>query len=237
MHGKILMSKQTQLFPVGLFIAFLTIILGIIANCFIKQNKILLAKIIIVSIFGTMASFAIHIFSLSSFGSGRLHISIGMTIGYIFVMLYVLSDVLEHKTFSSYLLNSLLYLWFLTNIFNFMFLTYEHQLANKIDKQKTMEIVKYVQEYEKENNIEVKYVAMKYFPNTNKGHYKQRDSVNCLAIYSECSYDGLINLYLQRKLRRVNLTLKMNEEYNIVTNGNEEFVCIGNVLICPIYNF
>ena len=97
------MSKQTQLFPVGLFVSFLTVILGIIANCFIKQNKILLAKIIILSIFGTMASFAIHIFSLSSFGSGRLHISIGMTIGYIFIMLYVLSDVLENKTFFSYL--------------------------------------------------------------------------------------------------------------------------------------
>ena len=156
MHGKILMSKQTQLFPVGLFVSFLTVILGIIANCFIKQNKILLAKIIILSIFGTMASFAIHIFSLSSFGSGRLHISIGMTIGYIFIMLYVLSDVLENKTFFSYLLNILLCLWFLTNIFNFMFLTYEHQLANKIDKQKTMEIVKYVQEYEKDNKQKCK---------------------------------------------------------------------------------
>lgn len=234
--GNVLVGKITELFPKGLFLTFLFIILLISIFYFRKDRTQVLLKLMIFTIFGIFSSFAIHIFSLSSFAAGRLQVSLGMTIGYIFLMLYLSSEILNNKTTISNFMRILLFIYLIINIVNFYALTYNHQVGNQIDKSKVEYISNYIKEYEIKNNIEVKYVTMKYFPNTKNGYYKKINSINTFAIYSECSYNGIINFYTQNNYIRINLTPEIDNEYIKQTGGNAEYICIGDVLVCPVYN-
>ena len=161
--------------------------------------------------------------------------SIGMLIGYIFIMLYVQSEILKNKNYISYSLICILYIYFFTNIINFYVLTMNHQIGNKIDKLKVKEISNYIEQYEEKTGIQIKYIAMKYFNNKEKGYYKKMNSINSLAIYSECSYDGIINFYTNRNLKKIDFTYDLNEKYIKETKGKDIYLCIDNILICPVY--
>ena len=162
--------------------------------------------------------------------------SIGMTIGYIFVILYTTSDIFTNKKIVSYSMIIILFIYSLTNMVNIYILTYNHKVANEIDKLKVNDISKYIEEYEEQTGIEVKYITMKYFKNTKKGYYKKANSINSFAIYSECSYDGIINFYTKKQLKEINLTSELNRKYIYERKGEDKFICIDNILVCPIYN-
>lgn len=50
------------------------------------------------------------------------------------------------------------------------------------------------------------------------------------------SYDGLINLYSNKNLKRVNITKDFYTKYkNEFENLDCEYFCIGNLLICNVY--
>ena len=233
----VLLGETNQLYPKGLFLILLFLILGI-SMLYFGKSKIYnknIVQLLFLTFFGMLSSFAIHIFSLSSFGAGRIHVSIGMLIGYIFIMLYVQSEILKNKNYISYSLICILYIYFFTNIINFYVLTMNHQIGNKIDKLKVKEISNYIEQYEEKTGIQIKYIAMKYFNNKEKGYYKKMNSINSLAIYSECSYDGIINFYTNRNLKKIDFTYDLNEKYIKETKGKDIYLCIDNILICPVY--
>ena len=236
MCGNVLLCKRTQLFPEFLFLFFLFIILGINIYYFSKKDKKKLLKLMVFTIFGLFSSFAIHIFSLSSFGAGRLHVSIGMTIGYLFVMMYVFNDIFDTNKFVSYFLRVVLSIYALTNIVNFYCITNDHQITNKIDRNNVQKISEYINKYESENNIEIKYITMKYVGAKKEAYYKRVNIINSFALYAECSFDGIINFYTGRNLKRVTLIQSINQKYMEQIDGEYKFLCIDDILVCPIYN-
>ena len=98
----------------------------------------------------------------------------GMTIGLIFAIIYTSTSILENKKWISYFLQVVLFTYILTNMINYYFITKDNLIVNKIEKEQVEEIANYLVEYEKENNIQVKYIAMRYIPNhIDKGYYKK----------------------------------------------------------------
>lgn len=238
--GLILTSEKTQLFPKYLFLIFLGIICAVTIYKLIKEKDFsFLGRFIILLLISLFTPFGINIFSLSSFGAGRLCMPIGMTIGYLYLMLYIKnnSELLKKKDVISCFLNGMLFIYLLTNIINFYSITQDHLTVNKMDKDMTYEIAMYLEEYEKENNIKVEYIAMKLIPKVNyRGYYKSINTLTSRAIYSESSYDGIINFYTGRSLKRTALTKEMNQKYVDAVKDEYKAICIDNVLICPVYN-
>lgn len=224
------------LFPKYLFIIFLG--LFFVIYYFTKnEEKSLDWKILFLGLLSIASSFAIYLCTLSSFGSGRLHTNIGMLIGYLFIIIYIKTNILEEKKVTSYCMKILIILYLIINIINILDITKNHQEVNEIEKLKAYEIAEYIENYELENNIEVKYIVMKYVSGQNeKAFYKRQTTANCIGIYDEPSFDGLINLYSGRNLQRVALTEYMNKKFIEQTEGKQVTVqCIGNVLVCVVY--
>lgn len=185
--------------------------------------------------FGLLSSFSIHVFSLSSFGAGRIHVSIGMTIGYLFALIYILTDIFTEKKIESYLINFILFIYLMVNIFNFYVLTRDHLTVNQLDKVIVQEISDYINEYEDKNNIQVRYIAMNYKGYNEKAYYNRENGINGLGMYAEWSFDSIINFYSNRKLERIELTPDLYDEYTKNVGDSDIVLCIDNVLICPVY--
>ena len=164
-------------------------------------------------------------------------LAMGMTIGSIFVMLYTLTDVFKANILIGNILKVLLFIYVISNIINFYVITRNHQEANKIDKNIVNEIADYIEKYEKETGITVKYATMVYFQNNNYGHYKKINSVNSLAIYSECSFDSIINFYTKKDLKRINFDDYITKRYIESIENELKPICIDDILVCPIYNY
>ena len=156
--------KSSELFPKYLFLAFLIIIIGIIAiwDKKEKHHSINLANIILISIIAILSSIMINVFSLSSFGLGRMVFSVGALIGIIYIYLYCVTDILDKKTIFKYIMILLLIAYAIFNIYNTLDILISHRIANKLDKKEALQANEYIQEYENETNQKVKYIAVTY---------------------------------------------------------------------------
>lgn len=194
-------------------------------------------KLFLFALFSIVSSFSIYLFTLSSFGSGRLHTNIGMLIGYLFMIIYIETNLLENKNFSKYCMTILIILYLIVNIINIFIITKDHKEINKIEKAKVEEISEYIESYEANNDIEIKYISMKYIRGQEeKAFYKRQTTVNCIGVYGEASFDGIINFYTGKKLQRINLTNDLNEKYMGQTQETEPCTqCVGDVLVCVVY--
>lgn len=108
----------------------------------------------------------------------------------------------------------------------------------EIEKNKVKEINEYINCYEKENNIQIKHITMKYVKGCKeKAFYKKITSTNCIAVYAEASYDGVINFYTGRKLKEIGITEELNQKYEEKTRqiGENIYCCVDDVLICLVY--
>lgn len=229
--------ETAGLFPKFLFITF---IVSFFCICFFsrkKTNKLLITQMYLFSLFSIISSFAIYLFTLSSFGSGRLHTNIGMLLGYLFTVVYVKTNIFEVKNICKYCMSVLLFMYLIINIFNIRIITQNHKDINEIEKMAAYEIGNYIENYEKVNNIKVKYIAMRYVAEKKeKGFYKRQTTVNCIGIYDEPSFDGIINFYTDNNLQRISLTDNINNEFiKLSEQNNKTFQCIGNVLVCEVY--
>lgn len=118
-----------------------------------------------------MSSFAISVFTLSSFGTGRLLTPIGMLIGYLFMIIYIKTHIFWIKKIIGYYLKVILSIYLIINIANFYNITKEQQEINEIEKNKVKEINEYINCYEKENNIQIKHITMKYVKGCKEKHF------------------------------------------------------------------
>lgn len=75
--GRVFLNQDPQLFPQYLFLIFLMLTLIPVIYCIIKENNSnFLIRLMLFLFISLFTSFGIHIFSLSSFGAGRLHVSV-----------------------------------------------------------------------------------------------------------------------------------------------------------------
>lgn len=230
--------STANLFPKYYFIAFLIAILIPSMLYLYKTNKKINEEIILFILVSIMSSFAISVFTLSSFGTGRLLTPIGMLIGYLFMIIYIKTDIFESKKIIGYYLKVILSIYLIINVAYFYNITKEQQEINEIEKSKVKEINEYINCYEKENNIQVKHIAMKYVKGCKeKAFYKKITSTNCIAVYAEASYDGVINFYTGRKLKEIGITEELNQKYEEKTRqiGENIYCCVDDVLICLVY--
>lgn len=235
--GDVLISTA-NLFPKYYFIAFLIAILIPSMLYLYKTNKKINEEIILFILVSIMSSFAISVFTLSSFGTGRLLTPIGMLIGYLFMIIYIKTHIFESKKIIGYYLKVILSIYLIINIANFYNITKEQQEINEIEKNKVKEINEYINCYEKENNIQIKHITMKYVKGCKeKAFYKKITSTNCIAVYAEASYDGVINFYTGRKLKEIGITEELNQKYEKKTRqiGENIYCCVDDVLICLVY--
>ena len=116
-----------------------------------------------------------------------------------------------------------------------------HREANKLDKQEALKVNEYIDEYEKENNIEVKYIAVAYDSDItwtyNEVKHKSLYTHRALMIWW-CNVDA-INYYGNRKLQRVQMYKDTYEKYFEGKNWDkldkEQFVFEGNTLYYCVY--
>lgn len=231
--------NTSQLFPKYLYLVCISI-------CFLwsiffakhnKNNKIIINELltIIVSI---MSCFCISVFSLSSFGNGRILFGMGMTVG---LMLQL--NLIESRNSKSKILNNFLsiviVIYFILNILNYMYIIDLHCKIEEYEKKEIMELEQYIEKYEQENNIKVDKFCMVYTENK-----RNTDTFNITNIRNEVtrrglvcyfSCDGIINYYTGRKLERVELNKEIFNIYSKLKDTDQKYLFINNILICPIY--
>ena len=158
-----------------------------------------------------------------------------MTIGYLFTMIYILTDIFNLKRIINYLTQLILCMYLLVNICNFYILTRDHLIVNNLDKIQVQEISEYINKYEEENNIEVKYIAMIYLGFNERAYYKRINGINGFGLYTEWSFDGIINFYSGRNLETIDLTSDLYQKYLMQSDEDYKTLCIDDTLICPVY--
>lgn len=131
------------------------------------------------------------------------------------------------------------------NIVNTLELTREHKLVNELEKIECLQIGEMIEEYEKQNNIEVKkIIAVNFEMPREEGFFKEtkrRTVVTYNNLRHYWGYTGVVQYYLKKDLKEEKMNeeetsryLKYVEENNIKLG---DFVCIGDTLYCPEYIF
>lgn len=242
-HIDKILIKSSELFPKYLFLAFLIIIIGIIAiwDKKEKHHSINLANIILISIIAILSSIMINVFSLSSFGLGRMVFSVGALIGIIYIYLYCVTDILDKKTIFKYIMILLLIAYAIFNIYNTLDILISHRIANKLDKKEALQANEYIQEYENETNQKVKYIAVTYDNNItwtyNELKHKSLYTHRALMIWW-CNVQT-INYFGKRNLEKVRMPKDIYNEYfkgkNWDSLNREQFVFKGDTLYYCVY--
>ena len=207
-----------NLFPKYALFTYIIILLIYALFAENKNNMNLQINIIAIFLICICAVFAPNLMTLSAFGTGRMSFSIGAMTGLVLMYIYCNFDFLEFK--KSKILEIILYViifsYMILSIINCMFIMYNHKKVNEQDKQECETIGKWIDEYEKANNIEVKNIVFIY-NNSSKLYYnnvKNKSALCYKALGTEWSRIGAINYYSNRKF---------NEAFNISQKCNEYF--------------
>ena len=242
-HMYKILIESSELFPKYLFLVFLIIIIGIIAiwDKKEKHHSINLANIILISIVAILSSIMINVFSLSSFGLGRMVFSVGALIGIIYIYLYCVTDILDKKTIFKYIMILVLIVYAIFNIYKTLDILISHRIENKLDKKEALQANEYIQEYENETNQKVKYIAVTYDNNItwtyNELKHKSLYTHRALMIWW-CNVQT-INYFGNRNLEKVSMPKDIYNEYFKGKNWNslnrEQFVFKGDTLYYCVY--
>lgn len=233
-----IITECCGLFPKYLYILF-TAVITIFASIRLieKREKSKIIELLFIIIVAILASFITYLMSTTSFNTGRLRISLGATIGVIYMYLYCRTDIFEEKKLETKLLIILLAIYTIFNTYNYMSIMYEHKQVNKLEKQEALEIGQYI---EKQGNINQIY-AIIVKNNSNKAHYntKNKSVITYSALKSDWAVTGAINFYNNIKLQRItSLTDEIREKANkYLQNTNEEYFCIDNILFIKQYMY
>lgn len=240
--GEILI-QTSGLFPRYIFLMFLVAIIFVIAIWDKKSNGGFsnLLNILLLTICAIVSSVIINFVSLSSFGLGRMLFSVGALIGIIYMYIYCATDVLDKKSIFKYVLISLLIMYFAINVYNTLDILITHREANRLDKQEAIQANRYIDEYEAESGIKVKYIAVAY-DNDITWKYKE---IKDKALYTHralmiwwCNVQT-INYFGNRKLEKIPMNQKVYDENFKEKNWDslceEQFVFIGDTLYYCVY--
>ncbi len=198
-------------------------------------------NIILIALVAIISSVAINVVSLSSFALGRMVFSVGALMGLVFMYLYCATNIFEEKNHFKLLINIALGFYVICLLSNETNILYQHKKANELDKKECKTVGEYIEQYEKENNIEVKKIAYVYDKNItwcyNELSHKSLFTHRALMIWW-CNVDA-INYYTNRNLEEVQMPRKIYDEYFKNKDWNElnkeQFVFIDDTLYYCIY--
>ena len=233
-YGIPLMVLTTaNLFPGFLYLIFILYLIMISILCSNINNDLQITVKVFLSILVSILScFCIFLFTLSSFGTGRLMYGLGMTIGMGFLILFM-----YNKNKHSTLIVLIFLIYFAINIANSIYMVNLSKKVNYLEKNEVENIEKELAEYE-ENNINVNKIAYIYNSKKPVNHYKEIKNKSCItdrALGCEWACCGTINFYTNRNMKVIPTTEEILKEYktnnNKLTNG---MLIYKDVLICPV---
>lgn len=235
--------KSSDVFPQYLFIAFLLctyVIVFVYDLVKIKENSDIF-NVLMLIIVAVISSVAINIISLSSFGLGRMVFSVGALIGLIFMYLYCSTEIFKNTKIVKYILICDIILYIMINIINYTYLMFSNKKANELDKKEALKVNEYMLEYEKNNNIEIKNIAITYDKNVtwcyNELKHKSLYTHRALMIWW-CNVDT-INYYTNRNLQKVQMKAEIYNTYFKDKDWDklekEQFVFEGDTMYYCVY--
>lgn len=234
---------SSELFPKYLFLTFLISISIITAIWDKKENNKFSNTInmLLITFVAIISSVIINIVSLSSFGLGRMVFSVGALIGLIFMYLYCTTTIFEKQTNYKYVIITILIIYVIMNILNTLNILISHKQANKLDKEETLKVNEYMLEYEQNNNIEIKNIAIAYDKNVtwcyNELKHKSLYTHRALMIWW-CNVDT-INYYTNRNLQNVQMKAEIYDTYFKDKDWDklekEQFIFEGDTMYYCVY--
>lgn len=234
-------TNSFYLFPKYLFLVLVIIILWInaIFKSSTKNTIINLAILVFVAI---IINYAPNLFTLAAIGTARMCFSLGATIGIMLIYLYCNTEIFQSKTIMKEILIAISILYFCITDVNYVGIMIEHKKVNEINKQESLQIGEYLNEYEREKNIKLKNIVVVYdsrptiFYNSKT---KNKSSLCYRPLYTEWSYVGTINYYNNRDLK---LKKGVKDEYteylnnrNWDTLNKEQFVFVDDTVYYCVY--
>lgn len=235
--------RSSDVFPQYLFIAFLLctyVIIFIYDLVKMKENSDIFNVLMLIMV-AIISSVAINIISLSSFGLGRMVFSVGALIGLIFMYLYCNTEIFKNTKILKYILICDIILYIMINIINYTYLMYSNKKANELDKQEALKVNEYMLEYEQNNNIEIKNIAIAYDKNVtwcyNELKHKSLYTHRALMIWW-CNVDT-INYYTNRNLQKVQMEPEIYDTYFRDKDWDklekEQFIFEGDTMYYCVY--
>ncbi len=168
------LKNSCNLFPESLFIYFIFAITIIIVVYAIvtKKEDTFIYKYFLVLIISIISSFVLNIISSSSFMGGRTRLSIGATLGIIFLFLYIESDIFTGSwKLIKYIVISFVGVYILVNIINYENLMIAQKKMNLLEQHEMQDIKETIYKYECENKIEIKEIVKVLYLNQQEKQY------------------------------------------------------------------
>ena len=190
---------------------------------------------------GIAFAFIVSVYNLDGFWSGRIRFSIGATIGFLILHIIIKTDLLEKKNIINILIKIvfiiyaiLICLCIITNIKTV-------KIVNKFDKIKSLEIGRYIKEYEQNSENKVQNIAiiieegktsLAYYPNL----WYHGSITTCSAVRTQWAVTGVINYYNNFKLKEKEPTKQEIKEYKENVDG-KKYICIDDTLYISCYMY
>ncbi len=228
------------IFLLFVLIIELLLIIKIVNKKDSKSNRILIEQFIILSC-GIAFAFIVSVYNLDGFWSGRIRFSIGATIGFLILHIIIKTDLLEKKNIINILIKIvfiiyaiLICLCIITNIKTV-------KIVNKFDKIKSLEIGRYIKEYEQNSENKVQNIAiiieegktsLAYYPNL----WYHGSITTCSAVRTQWAVTGVINYYNNFKLKEKEPTKQEIKEYKENVDG-KKYICIDDTLYISCYMY
>lgn len=233
--------NQSNLYVKNMFVS-LMVMLVILALCEShrkKDNHVL--NVVLIIVIAIITNFAMHIPTITAYYAGRTKFAVGAILGLIFMYMYIKTEIYEKENFKGNLIAILLITYLSTNAIAAMKITTEHQELNRLEKKEALQIKEYIENYEKDNSIEIKNIGvLTIYGQKEKAYFSEISNKTVMAqnaIQAAWSVDGAINFYTERKLKRIELTPEDEVKYLSYINDNNYYKCIGDTLYVKIYNY
>lgn len=234
-------NNQCNLYINGLFICIIIGIIFSILNANIENKKTHIINLFLIIFITVIVNFAMHIPTLSAYYAGRTKFAIGTIIGLLFMYIYLATTIFDSKNWVSKYTITLLLIYTISIVFVANILLSYSNKVNKLENESVMEIETYMKNYEDNNNVEVKNIAIiNIYNQKEKSYYREIQNNSVIvqdAVKCDWSADGVINFYSKRKLRKIQIQSKNIEEYMLKFENEKDYICVGDTLIIKTYMY
>jgi hypothetical protein len=237
-----ILQNNCGLFPKNLLLICIEIILLFTLIISYNEKKDRVVNLIALTLVTIMSSFIMFVVQSGSMYTGRVHFCIGSLIGIMFLYLYSMTNI-KNKHILKYIFLAMVIMYCVANCVNASYLVREHQKVNTLEKEECNRIGNLIEQYENENNIQIKKIAPILILNqTEKGFFKEttrRTIITYNNVRHYYGYSSILEYYLRKGLQDIGLNVESQNKYMqyIIENGLEygDIVCIEDTLYCPQY--
>lgn len=233
--------NQCNIYVEKMFLSFIIILCILAVYESLKQKENHTLNILLIVFITIITNFAMHIPSLSAYYTARTKYAVGAIIGLIFMYMYTNTKIYDKENFKSNFIVILLIMYLSSNIVVGISITSYHKEVNKLEKEETYQIKEYIENYEKQNNIEIKNIGIiSIYNEQEEGYFKEIECKSVItqnALKAKWSAEGIINFYTGRKLQQVDLNTEDSIEYLKYFGEEDYYICVGDTIYVKIYNY